>query len=243
MMIREPHRGRKQPNLSQSILSTFSWIQLHILRELTAHATRRYSQLRPKDVEGNLFAYHLKGLIGEGLIEKADAQYRLSAKGLQTAGVLSLSTGQVRRQPKILNAIVCRNEAGEYLMSNWHRQPNIGLLSFPHGMMHYGEAHIAMAQTELAEKAGLSGGLLYRGHVYVRGERDGTLDRHMLVHIFEATQLKPDASAALRPEVSEPVWMRLEDMRREQFVPGFYEIAQLYHETKGPIVADIVVEI
>jgi 8-oxo-dGTP pyrophosphatase MutT (NUDIX family) len=220
-----------------------SWIQYHILIELTRHSLRRYSQLRPKDVEGNLFMYHLKGLLNDGLVEKTDSQYQLTIKGLQFVGTLSLKTGRTRKQPKILNAIICRNKAGEYLMTRWRRQPNTELVSFPHGMMHYGEAVLDMAAHELSEKANLHADLEYRGDVYVRGHLAGVLDRHMLVHLFEATNISPSGEEP-HPEVGESFWTKLELLRPEEFVPGFYEIATLVDESpKGVLFADIDIEI
>jgi len=204
-----------------------SWIQNHILLELTRHPTRRYSQLKPRDVEGNLFLYHLNGLIKADLVEKADNVYRLSIKGVQLAGTLSLETGKTRQQPKILTAVSCMNEQGEHLFVRWHRQPNTDLISFPHGMVHFGETIADMAALELAEKAGLAAELTYRGDVYVRGWRDNVIDRHMLVHVFEARDFRPDDQSKLRPDVCESFWAKLDTIQVGQFVPGFYEIAQL----------------
>jgi len=223
---------------------TLSWIQYHILLELTQHARRRYSQLRPADVEGNLFMYHLNGLMKENLVEKTDHAYRLSAKGLQFAGTLSLKTGKTRQQPKILTAIIAKNREGHYLFSRWHRQPNIDLVSFPHGMLHYGEKLADMAARELAEKAGLQAALMHRGEVYIRGVHGKVIDRHMLVHLFEAQQVEPEPQGRQRPEVSEPFWAPLDSLQPGQFVPGFYEIAALVQDQpKGNIFADLLVEI
>lgn len=186
--------------------------------------------------------YHLKGLMGEGLVEKTDGQYRLTIKGLQFVGTLSLKTGRMRKQPKILNAVICRNEAGEYLFTRWNRQPNVGLVSFPHGMMHYGEPVINMAAHELAEKAGLKADLAYKGDVYVRGVLAGVLDRHMLVHLFEATHYEPaDESIEV---VNEHYWASLDSQRPEEFVPGFYEIAVLVETRPHEVLfEDISIEI
>jgi ADP-ribose pyrophosphatase YjhB (NUDIX family) len=204
-----------------------NWIQQHILIELTRHPTRRYSELRPDSVEGNLFLYHLNGLIKDGLVEKTGRDYHLSMKGLRTAGLLSLETGKLRAQPKILNAIICTDDAGRYLLSRWHRQPNTGLVSFPHGMMHYGAAHLDMAARELAEKANLAADLNYLGEVYIRGFLGEEIDRHMLIHLFQATNARPLPDSRLRPEVSEPFWEHLESIPADAFVPGFYELAQI----------------
>ncbi len=204
-----------------------SWIQTHILHELIRHKTRRYSELRPRDVEGNLFMYHLKGLLKEGLVEKTNNVYTLSVKGLQHAGLVSLETGKTRVQPKILTAVVCKNNAGEYLFVKWRRQPNIGQVSFPHGMMHFGKSVFDMANHELEEKAGLAAVLAYRGDVYIRGKHGDEMDRHMLVHVFQATDIIDKDKKQIRSEVSEPFWASLEDIEPYEYVPGFYELATL----------------
>ncbi len=188
--------------------------------------------------------YHLNGLIKNGLVEKADQSYQLTTKGLQFVGTLSLETGRTRQQPKILTAVICKNKTGEYLFARWHRQPNIGMVSFVHGMMHYGEAIADMAATELAEKAGLQADLTHRGEVYIRGMRGDEVDRHMLVHLFEAHDYHPGRQDELRPEVSESFWAPLGSIQPEQFVPGFYEITQLAkQQPTGQIFADIVVTV
>lgn len=211
--------------------------------ELTRHASRRYSQLRPQDVESNLFMYHLKGLLKAGLIQKANGAYQLSTKGLETVGLLSLSTGKIRLQPKILTAVICKNQAGEHLLARWHRQPNIGQISFVHGMLHFGRTALEMAATELAEKAGLEADLKHRGEVYVRGLRADSVDRHMLVHVFEALNPRPSRQNELRPEVAEAFWAPLEQFTQADFVPGFWEIVQIYESTPGPFFQEITVRL
>lgn len=220
-----------------------NWIQNHILLELTRHATRRYSELKPRDIEGNLFMYHLKGLLSSGMVEKKDAAYRLTAKGMQTAGYISLQTGKLRTQPKILTMTVCRNDAGEYLFVRWHRQPNIGLVSFPHGMMHVGERLQDMAALELAEKAGLEADLVFKGDIYIRGMRGETLDRHMVVHVFGASAVRAGRENEIRPDVCEPFWAKPDSLTPDMFVPGFYEAAQIAIADDMPILSDITVEV
>ncbi|HYG83514.1 MAG TPA: NUDIX domain-containing protein [Verrucomicrobiae bacterium] len=215
-----------------------NWIQNHILLELTKNPTRRYSELKPRDIEGNLFMYHLKGIMKEGLVEKTDRVYRLSPKGLQFVSTLSLKTGKMRKQPQILNAIIAKNEQGEYLFTRWRRQPNTGLISFPHGMMHYGEGVFAMAALELAEKAGLTAELAHKGDVYVRVMRGDDIDRHMLVHLFEARDIQPGRQTEMRPELGESFWAPLASVIPTDFLPGFYEIAQLSQRT-GAIFEEI----
>lgn len=221
-----------------------NWIQRHILTELTRHEIRRYSELRPPGVEGNLFTYHLNGLLKDGLVEKTAREYRLSAKGLQFASTLSLKTGRTRKQPKVVTAVIAKNDVGDYLFSRWHRQPNAGLVSFPYGMVHFGESILDMVALELAEKAGLTADINYVGDVYIRGMRGTEVDRHMLVHLFRAQNIQLGRKEEMRPDTSEPFWATLSSVSPSEFVPGFYEIAQLVEENpEGPIFNDLVVSV
>jgi 8-oxo-dGTP pyrophosphatase MutT (NUDIX family) len=220
-----------------------NWIQDHILEQLIRHKTRRYTELKPRDIEGNLFMYHLKGLLREGIVEKDEKVYKLSLKGMQHVATISLRTGRVRKQPVILNVIIARNEKGEYLFSKWHRQPNTGLISFPHGMMHYGEPIFESVKRELAEKAGLEADLTYKGNVHIRVFRDKEIERHMLVQLFKADNLRAGRADELRPDVAESFWARIDDLRPEVFIPGFYELVQMAEGASNVLPEDIQVYI
>lgn len=220
-----------------------SWIQNHILLELTRHKTRRYSELRPRDVEGNLFTYHLKELMKECFVEKHETAYRLTPTGMQFVARLSLKTGKPRVQPKLLTAVIAKNEAGEYLFIKWRRQPNIDLVSFPYGLVHFGESIATMAALELAEKAGLEADLQYKGDIYVKGMRGNEVNRHMLVHLFEANNVHPGRQNELRPDVCGCFWARIEDIPAEHFVPGFYEIAKMANNIEHPIFQEVTTEL
>lgn len=219
------------------------WIQYHILLELVRHSHRRHSQLRPEGVEGNLFQYYLTRLLKEGMVEKNDNQYQLTVKGRQFAGTLSLQSGRPRLQPKILTAVICRNEKDEFLMTRWRREPNSGLVSFPHGMMHYGHTIAQMAEVEFAEKAGMSGTFTYRGEVAVRGYLKGVVDRHMIVHLMEALNFQADQQDRIRQELGEPFWSSVDAIPRAEWLPGFYEIAQLAVAEKKIVFAEIDVQV
>ena len=202
-----------------------NWIQEYVLRKLVHHKEQRYSDLRPQDVEGNLFMYHLKGLLRDGYVEKSEKAYRLSKKGMQHVAQLSLITGKHRKQPQVLNCIVAKNEANEYLFVRWHRQPNLGLVSFPHGMMHFGENSDDSVRRELAEKAAVSGDTSYVGTVLVKSLHEDEVDRHMVVRVFKAENLIP-LEESIRTEVSEPFWASLTSISPSEFIPGFYELAR-----------------
>jgi ADP-ribose pyrophosphatase YjhB (NUDIX family) len=165
-------------------LLLMNWIKRHILIKLTLAATARYSQLRPKDVEGNLFLYHLEQLIAEGLVEKVDKAYQLTLMGRREAGRLTVDTGRVRLQPKIVIMLVCRNAQGQYLLYKWRRQPFMNLISLPYGKLQYGELLHEAAARELHGKANMTGRFSRIGEVYVKTLVGPEVLNHMLAHVF-----------------------------------------------------------
>lgn len=185
--------------------------------------------------------YHLKGLLRDGLVEKHDTAYRLSTKGMQFIATFSLPLGKTRQQPTILTAVVCKNANDEYLFVRWHRQPNIGKISFPHGMVHFGESVFDMAALELAEKAGLEADLEFSGDTYVRVMDNNATHRHMLVHLFRASNVRPGRQDELRPDVFESFWAPLKDIKKDESVPGFYEIAHLFDSGDISMLKEITV--
>src|SRR5690554_7600078 len=92
-------------------------LQLKILHALTLTDSSRFSQLKPKTIESNLFIYHLKQTMREKLVVKnADGSYSLSREGKAYADKVSLSSFKLRSQPKIVNLLACTNTQGQWLL-------------------------------------------------------------------------------------------------------------------------------
>jgi ADP-ribose pyrophosphatase YjhB (NUDIX family) len=200
-------------------------IQQYIIKQLIHKDVCRYRDIKPKDVEGNLFMYHLRKLIRDGFIEKTATGYKLTRKGLRMVDTLSLKNMQPRIQPKIVTLIACQNERGEWLLYRRTKQPFFGLIGFPYGKIHLGERIQDAANREIEEKTGLTAELRHAGDVYLTVEDDESLLTHMLFHVFHGTQttgsLKTDSV------IGECFWMRASDIRPEELMPGFAEIIEL----------------
>jgi len=85
-------------------------LQRHILSRLINLGSGRYRDLKPKEVDGNLFTYHLKQLLDARLVEKSANIYKLTASGLQYVDRLSLTDYKPRVQPKIVSLLALRNQ-------------------------------------------------------------------------------------------------------------------------------------
>ena len=203
----------------------------HILWKLALSEKSRYSELRPKDAESNLFIYHIKKLITEGLIKKLERGYCLTAQGQRYVDKLSLASFEPRFQPKIVTVIILKNPKGEYLFYTRKRQPFYGMLGFPYGKIHFGETIHEAAERELKEKTGLSAKLEHRGDVYLTiYNKDKELVADMLCHVFLGGN--PSGKLLAETEVGSSSWEDIKTIGKKNFIPGFRQIFEITSKSK-----------
>ena len=200
-------------------------LQQHILSRLIAHEDQRYADLKPDEVEGNLFMYHLRQLTSRGLVVKrADGLYELTAEGKRLVGGMSLETLTPRAQPKIVTLVVCRNEEGQYLFYRRRRQPLLGMAGFPYGKIHLGESIADAAVRELFEKTGLAAELEHKGDGYITIYQDSEPVSQIMFHLFYGEnpvgELLPDATSG------KAFWGTLSDVDKS-FMPSVIDLLQL----------------
>lgn len=131
-------------------------IQYSILVQLMKSKICRFSQLKPKGVESNLFQYHLKKLIKDGYTIKVNGGYTLSTRGLYAADHHSFELKTTRPQPKIVTLIRIYNENGDVLLLPKLNQPFIDSYHLPAGKVHEGEKTKDAAIREAKEKVGIN---------------------------------------------------------------------------------------
>lgn len=202
----------------------------HILKKMMLGDVLRYRDLKLKDIESNLFIYHLKNLIKKGIIKKTIGGYKFTAAGLRYVDKISLSRFKQRFQPKIVNIIIVKNKKEEYLLYFSKRQPFYGLIGFPFGKIHFGEKLIEAANRELKEKTGILAEIKHKGDVYLRIYKDKELMSHMLCHIFLAYNLKGDLLN--NSEIGTYKWENIKNIKKIKFIPGFLEMAKLAEKSK-----------
>lgn len=168
-------------------------IQKFIIGVLIHQHTARFSELRPPRTDSNLFSYHLKALLRDGLVEKRQAGYTLSRSGLAYVDRVSVNKLSVRSQPKIVTMIVVKNEAGETLLMRRKKQPYIDAWTLPYGKIHIDDLTIAdAARREVLEKTGLTlQNVAHRGDGYIRVWSDEFLLSNTLAHVFVGTTTTP----------------------------------------------------
>ena len=200
-------------------------LQQHILSQLINNPSQRYADLKPAEVEGNLFMYHLRVLMKQGLVVKRDdGRYELSPDGKLYAETLSLKTLTPRIQPRLVTLTVCQNEQGEYLLFRRKRHPMLGWVGFPYGKIHLGETVTQAAARELKEKTGIQAQLTHRGDGYITFIENGEPVSQIFFHLFVGT----NANGKLRsdPPSGTVFWGRPETAQ-DKLLPSVPDMLKL----------------
>lgn len=105
-------------------------IQRTIIDVLSSEETRRYAELKPADMDGNQFTYHLKQLVTSKLVtQNSDGTYSLTAAG-RTYLVYRYEELGDSAHTIFLVIITCGNDI---LLRKRLVQPSLGAVGFIHG--------------------------------------------------------------------------------------------------------------
>jgi 8-oxo-dGTP pyrophosphatase MutT (NUDIX family) len=156
-------------------------IQLHIFEQLrAANAGLRYTDMRPAEVESDLYNYHLRQLVRSGLVEKFESQkYRLTPQGKRYIFELNPVTelGESHRFKLASLCLVLRQGPMglDVLYQLRTRQPHAGEQGIIGGGIKRGELAVEAAKRRLTEEAGLQAdftllGLIRKRHFDPAGD-------------------------------------------------------------------------
>ena len=151
-------------------------VQLDILKQLLFKPKARFRDLNKSDLTNDHFTFHLKRLIGLGLIEKEGNIYQLTPPGLEIAGRLDLKSMQIVRPPKVgVCLFITREKEGkiEVLLEERLKDPSKGKIGSHTQKVSFGESLFETAERCLKEETGLTGKFEYAGVIrIIRKKRD-----------------------------------------------------------------------
>lgn len=161
-------------------------IQRDILKRLVKKESCRFSDLKDKTIESNLFMYHLRQLIRAKLVQKVDDGYSLTSAGKHYADRSNLPSMRLRLQPKQITILVVRAGDDEYILLKRKHLPYLDYVGFPSGKIHYGETLQQAAKRELTEKTGLDNvALTLRGNILMRfKDEQNEIVSHISGYVF-----------------------------------------------------------
>jgi len=199
-------------------------IKKDILKKLSETKKARYSDLKRKNLEGNIFSYHLKTLVKEGYVIQKESSYTLTAEGKHFVDRISFINFKERIQPKIVTVIILK-KGNKFLLYKRNKQPFFGHTGFPYGKIHLEERMIDAASRELTEKSGLTAKLKYRGHAYFTIHDETELVSSMLCYVFTGNQITGDLLTAFPS--GECYWGSFDDIPKNKLLPGVIQMERL----------------
>lgn len=191
-------------------------IKLHefqklLLKKLATTPSLRFNELLIAELESEHMNYHLKKLVGLGLVKKKNSIYSLTDAGKDYSSLMDDEVELIEKQPKtsvLLHAVRQRASGDvEHLLSRRLRQPYFGKVGRLTGKVRFGESLQEAAARELYEETGLTAKTMALEAVYHKRRQrpDGTFVQDNLFYRFFVT----DFSGALiaRTPHQENLWV------------------------------------
>lgn len=194
-------------------------IQRDIVKKLTLSGSARFSELKPKNIESNLFMYHLNQLKKRDMVAKNGTTYSLTSVARMYVDRANLEKLVFRVQPKIVSILAIKSSKQNWLLLERTHEPHMNRVGFPSGKLHYGETLEDSAVRELEEKAGLTGvDLTLAGSVAMRFLKGDQVINHTIGNIFTAELAsEPDVT------VESPFWKSYWGSEAELFGPNTFK--------------------
>jgi len=117
-------------------------------------AGARYSQLQIKEIENDLFNYHLQKLVKDGYLAKGSEVYRLTELGKSVVTNIDEEDNKAEENYKV-SVYMCLVMERKVLLYRRKKHPQYGYVGLPSGKMKYGERIVDAAARELLEETGL----------------------------------------------------------------------------------------
>jgi ADP-ribose pyrophosphatase YjhB (NUDIX family) len=141
-----------------------SEVQAKILTLVSMSEGLRYSEAFPgKEIDDDLYNYHLQELVKKGLLEKVDGKYRITNEGKVEMLPLNSKGEEQDKFRLVVVLVVTRNNRKEILLHGRIRYPYKGEISTISGKVKLGEELIEAAKRKLKEESGLEADFKYWG--------------------------------------------------------------------------------
>jgi 8-oxo-dGTP pyrophosphatase MutT (NUDIX family) len=212
-------------------------IQVEILRKLLFAEKLRFAEIKPADMEGSQFTFHLEKLVEQKYVAKVANGYRLTESGKNFANRIDFDSPKPAQQAKH-SAVFCatRKDATEVLIYKRLKNPYFGHYGFPTGKVRYGETMIDAATRELQEETNLVGTPYLVGirHYRVYFPDAKTLVEDKVMYVYRIDE--PEGEL-LSNEEGEFRWVSSKTVLEEfsPTLPEFAEMLEMITQSKSEI--------
>jgi hypothetical protein len=212
-------------------------LQKDILHRLVLHERARFGELKPKDMDGNMFTYHLQQLIAQKYVVKNDdGTYALTPEG-KAAGInIKLSSKALLSQAHAILLLAVRDETGAWLLRKRLAQPNYGSIGFIHGEPVASEPIADTARAILERRTGLAADFTVAGSGYVRMFQDTELESFTAFTLLRAEIGQTEMKTA--DETGENFWTDRPDFSAPGMLPSMPDLARSLAAPETPFFLD-----
>jgi 8-oxo-dGTP pyrophosphatase MutT (NUDIX family) len=169
-------------------------IQLKILSTLLFNPKARFRDLNTDSMPTDHFSYHLRVLLGLGLVKKEKLTYTLTSKGKMLASKIDTPIHKMEKQPKVSVILIPHKTVRgkeRFLIQQRTKEPYFGYKGFISGKVRFGETLQETAERELKEESGIGGKFRFRYEIHemVYDKATGEQLEDKFFHIIECTQI------------------------------------------------------
>jgi ADP-ribose pyrophosphatase YjhB (NUDIX family) len=185
------------------------------------HAPRAaYGQLWDRNVESAKFAYHLKQLEEEGLVQKYDDGYGLTPEGRKHSAFIEGDTGVRAELPTPIVVILAR-KGDTLLYQKRLKEPFYGVWGPISGKVNFGWNPKECAIRDLKEESGLDAHQMeFRAIQFIKTYEGERLLHHHLLYVFETSEFSGELIARTHKAMNEFITLA-EAKSRQRFPLDF----------------------
>lgn len=196
-------------------------IQRSVLDKLATSERLLYSELKPSDMDGNVFGYHLKSLLaGQYIAKSDDGGYCLLSKGRD---YIIKRYEDPSRSAHSIFLIVVKNSDDKYLLRKRLVQPMLGHTGFIHGEPDPEKSIIETANERLFDKTGLDIELEIKGSALISQYVDDELHSYSSATILYGETDETDIK--ITDDTGKNFWSSIDSV--ENLLPSCHDIIDM----------------
>jgi len=187
-----------------------------IIRDLIHKPGMGFNELWKKEGDSNKFAYHLKVMEEDGLIEKKDNKYFLAHEGKKQAVFIDGETGKKPENPLAALLLVVF-DSDKILLHERLKEPFYGYFGFAGAKMEFGEKILECAARELKEETNLEADMEIAGLINFTTYNNDKLAYHHVQFVVKCTN--PKGTLKKEDREGKYYWVDKEDFMSKKLFP------------------------
>jgi len=213
-------------------------LQKEILHSLVVSPSARFADLRPKNIDGNLFTYHLQQLIKQGYVAKGDdGSYSLTPQG-KSAGVnVKLTAKALLEQAHPILLLAVRDKDGTWLLRRRLAHPTYGKIGFIHGEPQADTSITDTARVIFERRTGLTADFAPAGSGYIRIFEGNALESFVSFTVL--TSQIQHQEILERDETGENIWFGGDDFGSQDMLVSMADLVSQLNSSTGHFFVDL----